>query len=393
VKILVLGGCGLQGRAAVYDLCRSDDVREVVAADVRPDAWKPFPGSTGGTRVQTVPVNAADGESLGVLFQGVDAVIDLLPRQFVETVCRAAIRARVSVVNTNYAGAVAHLDEAARSAGVAIMPECGLDPGIDLVLYGRAARRFDELHVINSYCGGFPEKRACDNPLDYKISWTWEGVLSAANRDSRLVRAGEVVEIPGRHQHDEKWVHEVDFPGLGRLEAIPNGDALFFADLVGAAATVRETGRYSLRWPGWSAFWRPLKHFGFLSQTPVRGLPCEVTPVMLLDKLMGPRLAYREDEKDLVAMLNIFEGICGGQRLRLTTRLLVERDLHTGLMAMNQTVAFPAAIVARMIVRGDIADTGVLSPVRHVPDEAFLQALMRRGVVVEEEEAALPEHR
>lgn len=389
MRILVLGGCGLQGRAAVYDLCRSDDVREVIAADGRPDAWKPFPGGANGAKVRTVPVDATDGDALMALFRGVDAVIDLLPRQFAERVCRTAIRARVSVVNTNYAGAVAQLDAAARSAGVAVMPECGLDPGIDLVLYGRAARRFDELHVIDSYCGGFPERRACDNPLDYKISWTWEGVLSATNRDSRLVRAGKVVEIPGSHQHDEQWIHAVEFPGLGRLEAIPNGDAVFFADLVGAAATVRETGRYSLRWPGWSAFWRPLKHFGFLDRSPVPGLPCEVTPVMFLDKLMGSRLAYRDDERDLVAMLNIFEGLSGGRRLRLTTRLLVKRDLHTGLMAMNQTVAFPAAIVARMIVRGDIADAGVLSPVRHVPDEAFLQALVRRGVTVEEEEEVL----
>ncbi len=64
---------------------------------------------------------------------------------------------------------IAHLDEKARKAGVAIMPECGLDPGIDLVLYGEARRRFDELTLINSYCGGFPEQAACDNPLNYKV--------------------------------------------------------------------------------------------------------------------------------------------------------------------------------------------------------------------------------
>ncbi len=384
----MLGGCGIQGRAAVFDLCRCDDVRQVVVADMRPEAWQPLPSEGDAPRVRTVRLDAGDPRALADLCRGVDAVIDLLPRQYLENVCRAAIAVGVGVVNTNYAAPVAHLDEAARAAGVAILPECGLDPGIDLVLYGRAARRFDELHVVNSYCGGFPEKRACDNPLNYKISWTWEGVLSATDRDSRLVRDGRVVEIPAKHQHDEQWVHEVAFPGLGRLEAIPNGDAVHFVELLGAAGTIRESGRYSLRWPGWSAFWRPLKHFGFLGRSPVPGLPGEVTPRGFLEKLMGPQLAYRDDEKDLVAMLNVFEGTAGGKRLCLTSRLLAERDLGTGLMAMSRTVAFTAVIAARMMVRGEIDGTGILSPLRDIPDDAFLRALRRRGVVVAEEERA-----
>ena len=387
MKILVLGGCGIQGRAAVFDLCRCDDVRRVVVADLHPENWGPLSSEGDITRVRTVRLDAADGQALRDLCRGMDVVIDLLPRRHLENVCRAAIAAGVSIVNTNYADGISHLDEAARAAGVAILPECGLDPGIDLVLYGRAARRFDALHVVNSYCGGFPEKRACDNPLNYKISWTWEGVLSAADRDSRLVRDGRVVEIPARHQHDRQWVHEVVFAGLGRLEAIPNGDAVRFVALLGAGDTIRESGRYTLRWPGWSAFWRPLKHFGFLDRSPVAGLPGGVTPRMFLEKLMGPQLVYRDDEKDLVAMLNVFEGTAGGRRLRLTYRLLAERDLGTGLMAMSRTVAFPAVIAARMMVRGEIGGTGVLSPLQDIPDDAFLHALRRRGVVVEEEES------
>jgi saccharopine dehydrogenase-like NADP-dependent oxidoreductase len=101
------------------------------------------------------------------------------------TVCQAAIKTGVGVVNTNFAYSIAELDSQAKNAGVTIMPECGLDPGIDLILYGEACRRFDELHVINSYCGGFPEAAACDNPINCKVSWIWEGVLSATKRDSR----------------------------------------------------------------------------------------------------------------------------------------------------------------------------------------------------------------
>ena len=79
---------------------------------------------------------------------------------------------------------------AARAAGVAIMPECGLDPGIDLVLYGMAREKFSELHLVNSYCGGLPEARAANNPLKYKVSWNWEGVLSSSKRDARAILDG-----------------------------------------------------------------------------------------------------------------------------------------------------------------------------------------------------------
>jgi saccharopine dehydrogenase-like NADP-dependent oxidoreductase len=384
-----LGGCGIQGKAAVCDLAAGPDVKEVICADANLEAIGQMAAFVNMDKVRPVSLDANNPDDLDNLFRQADAAVDLLPRQFLEPVCRAAIRTGVGVVNTNYAYPIAYLHEKARSAGVAIMPECGLDPGIDLVLYGEARRRFDELNRINSYCGGFPERSACDNPLNYKVSWVFEGVLASTKRDGRIIRDGQTIDISGADQHDPAYVHEVDFPGLGTLEAIPNGDAVFFTDALGVTPTIRETGRYSLRWPGWSAFWRPLKQLNFLSEEPVPGLDAPVSPYQMIDKLVGPQIQYRRDEKDLVAMLNIFEGQKNGQRVRLTSRLLIERDLETGLMAMARGVGLPSAIVARMIAAGEITETGVLSPMEHIPCPAFVEALKARGIVVEEEEKAL----
>ncbi|BBO68342.1 saccharopine dehydrogenase [Desulfosarcina alkanivorans] len=389
MKVLVLGGCGIQGKSAVLDLAGDGDVERVICADANMDGLQSVSPFIDMSKVRAESVDAGDADSLDRLFRQADVAIDLLPRQFLETVCRAAIRTGVGVVNTNYATPIAHLDETARSAGVTIMPECGLDPGIDLVLYGEARRRFDTLNLINSYCGGFPEQTACDNPLKYKVSWVFEGVLSATKRDSRIIREGRVIDIPGARQHDEAYVHEVAFPGLGTLEAIPNGNAVMFTDALGVTGTIRETGRYSLRWPGWSAFWRPLKQLGFLSEEPVSGLAGPVSPYQMMDKLVGPQIQYRRNEKDLVAMINIFEGLKDGRQVRMISRLLIERDLETGLMAMARGVGYPASIAARMIARGEIAEKGVLSPMTHIPYAAFIDALGSRGIVVEEEEIPL----
>ncbi len=389
MRILVLGGCGIQGKTAIFDLAGDDSVQEVICADVDLAPLDEMAAHMDMTHVRPVSLDASDAGALDRLFQQADVAIDLLPRRFMEAVCQAAIRNGVSVVNTNYAKPIAHLNDDAVNAGVAVMPECGLDPGIDLVLYGDAGRRFDELHVINSYCGGLPEPSACDNPMKYKVSWVFEGVLASTKRDGRIIRDGSVVEIPGTRQHDPDNVHNVDFPGLGNLEAIPNGDAVFFTDALGVTSSIRETGRYSLRWPGWSAFWRPLKALNFLSEDPVDGLPCAVSPYQLIERLVGPQIQYKRNEKDLVAMLNVFEGRKAGRRVRLVSRLLIERDLETGHMAMAQGVSYPAGIAARMIADGTITAKGVLSPMTHIPCDAFMDALRERGIVIEEEETVL----
>ena len=382
MKVLVLGGCGTQGRTAVSDLAHDPEVEKIICTDLDTSGLDAIKSFTPMEKIEAVCLDARKKENLISLFNQVDIVIDLLPKGFREAVNEAAIETGTSMVNTNYAHAPESLNERAQKAGIAIMPECGLDPGIDLVLYGDAGRRFDTLTLVNSYCGGFPEKSACTNPLNYKVSWIWRGVLSALNRDARIIKEGKIVDIPETTLYDPANIHMVEVPGLGALEAYPNGDAVFFTDLLGATATIRETGRYSLRWPGWCEFWRPLKALGLTSEQPVVGL--NVSPMDILDKALGPKLQYGPDEKDLVVMINIFEGMMKGKNTRLTTTMIIERDLDTGIMGMSKGVGYTAAIAAKMIASGVITDKGLLSPTVHIPVNPFIDALKQKGIQIDE---------
>ncbi|MEX1313223.1 MAG: saccharopine dehydrogenase C-terminal domain-containing protein [Desulfotignum sp.] len=385
MKVLVLGGCGIQGRTAVHDLASDDQVSEVICADAQLDALSKIKSFTPMEKITPIAIDAKKAADLVHVMKQADVTIDLLPKEFADPVNQAALVAKVPVVNTNYMYDPGDMHDKAKAAGIAIMPECGLDPGIDLVMYGSALRRFDTLTAIHSYCGGFPEKSACTNPLNYKTSWIWRGVLSSTKRDSTFIVDGRRVDIPGTHQHDEANIHPVEFPGLGTLEAIPNGNAAFFTDRMGISDTIVNTGRYSLRWPGWAAFWRPLKALDFLDETPVPGLgDGTVSPMDFMDKFLAPRLVYQDDEKDLVAMLNIFEGTMAGKKNRLTSTLLIERDLDTGLMAMSKGVAYSAVIAAKMIATRQITDIGVLSPMIHIPEGLFFKNLEKRGISVTE---------
>lgn len=385
MKIAVLGALGLQGRAALRDLAASPRVREILCADCDLSAWEALRTQLDTSRITPVRIDASSRRDLvALLGQGVDAAIDLLPLSFMENAFEAAIEARVPLVSTNYGASIRRLDGRARQAGVSLMPECGLDPGIDLVLCGEAVRRFDELREIQSYCGGIPEPAACTNPLRYKISWNFDMVLRTQKRHSVFLVKGERVEVPPERQHETELIHTVPFPGLGELEAVPNGDAAFYVELLGLGEQVRDAGRWALRWPGWCAFWRPLKRLGFLAEEPLFGPECPLTPHEVMVRLLAPQLQYGEGEKDLVVMLNRFAGLKDGRERTLTTTLLIERDLASGLFAMNRGVGIPASIVAQMLAAREIAAPGVLNPAVDVPYAPFMAELAARGLVVKE---------
>jgi saccharopine dehydrogenase-like NADP-dependent oxidoreductase len=384
MKVLVLGGCGSQGRTALYDLSRNDSVDQVTCADIRPGLLGSY-DFIDKASIRAVHLDATDATALAsVMADRFDVAIDFLPPQCIRAVAEAAIQSGVHLVNTNYAHDILDLDRAAKEKGIAIVPECGLDPGIDLVLYQHSLNYFDEIFKLNSYCGGIPEKAACDNPLNYKISWNIEAMLNSQKRDATLLSDSEVIHIPAGEQHDNSFIGQIEFPGLGTLEAIPNGNALHYAELLGIRDRLREAGRYTLRWPGWCDFWRPVKKLGFLSRRPLEGLPCDVSPFQMLARLLDPQLQYRDNEKDLAVMVNEVEGLRRDRRQVMTCSLLIERDLQTGLSAMSMGVAYPACIVAEMIVKGEITGEGILSPATDVPCNVFLDRLSKKGITIME---------
>lgn len=381
MRIAVLGGLGLQGRAAIADLVASG-VEEVICVDTAPDGAARLADLTDLSRVRFVVPEGAVGPALADVLADADAVIDLLPQPLMREAVQAAIATRTPLVTTNYGKAIADLAPEAERAGVSIMTECGLDPGIDLVLYARAAKQFDAITSIDSYCGGIPEPKAMSKPLSYKVSWNFDMVLVSQNRDSVMIEDGKRVAVPAARQHNSPFIHEIEVAGLGRLEAFPNGDALHYVEMLPAARGLRRSGRYTLRWPGWSAFWAPLKELGFLSEDKVPGTSS--SPREFLGRLLGPQLQYGPGEKDLCVMRNVFSGHEGGRAKTVTSDLIIERDLASGLFGMSLGVGYPASIVAQMLARREIGKAGLLNPLRDVPDEPFFEELAKRGITVAE---------
>jgi saccharopine dehydrogenase-like NADP-dependent oxidoreductase len=382
MRILVLGGAGLQGKAVLHDLSRSPQVKEVVSADMNLGPLATFEKFLDRDKTRLQVLDVTDEEALVSLMRDhFDVVIDVLPAALIGIVAEAALKARVHLVNTMYGQQLPKgIHERSLEKGIALMPESGLDPGIDLILCGYGRRKMDEVCELHSYCGGIPEPKAITNPLKYKISWTWQGVLSFYKTPARIMKDGQIIDIYAKDLHAEKWVETIDFPRLGPLELIPNGDAVIFAEHLGLLKTLTNTTRCSLRWPGHSVLWKKLIDLDLLSDEPVKGLSAEVTPYQIMVKHLEPRLQYNEGERDMVVMRIIIAGKKGGKQMKITYDMRDLRDLETGLFAMNRTVGYTASIVAQMIVNGEIKGRGLLTPIRDIPCKQFLTEINKRGI-------------
>ncbi|HIQ05059.1 MAG TPA: hypothetical protein EYH31_05095 [Anaerolineae bacterium] len=386
MRILVLG-TGLQGKAALHDLARSPSVSHVIAADADMAGLTAYVRRLGTDKIECVELDARDHDQVARLMQAVQAVIELLPATFHVPITKLAVESGVHLVNASYSPEeFQQIGLEAEAKQVAILPEFGLDPGIDLVLAGQATREFDEVHEFYSYGAGIPEPKTANSPIKYKISWTFEGVLKSYRRPARVLRDGRVVDIPDTEIFAEENIHTVSMEGLGLLDAFPNGDVVKYLDAMGISGTVRNAGRYAMRWAGHCAFWKKLVDLGFLDETPIQVGTTSVSPRQFVHDLLEPQLQYQDDERDVVVVRVDVRGFKHGQRRRVVYQVVDWRDLDTGLMAMNRTVGYTASIGAQMILRGDIQKCGLLSPLCDVPADIFFDELRQRGITVQREE-------
>ncbi len=380
-------GVGLQGKAALHDLANSPEVSHVIAADVDIRALRAYVEKLGTSKVTPVELDVRDQAQLEKHMRQVQAVVALLPQAFRIEVTRLAVAAGVHFVETSYAlPEYAQLGREAAARGVTLLPEFGLDPGIDLVLAGRAIRELDEVQELHVYGTGVPEPRAANNPLKYKISWTFAGVLGAYQRPARMLKDGEIVQLTPSQMFSEEYLHPVDLEGVGRMEAYYNGDAVKYLDVFGIRETVRSTGRYTLRWPGHAAFWKKMVELGFLDEAPIRVGDVQVSPRRFVHDLLAPQLQYAPDERDIAAIRVDVRGIKDGQRRRVIYQMVDYRDLKTGLLAMQRTVGYTASIGAQMILRGDVQKRGLLAPGKDVPSDVLIAELRKRDITISRQE-------
>jgi lysine 6-dehydrogenase len=400
-KILLLG-LGMQGKAALYDLVHRSEDFHVTVVDTRSDMEDDLARYL-SERVVARRIHVSGETELRPLIKSADLVIEALPAPFSLTAARIAAKEGVPLVNSMYclspqeteAGRIRaiketmrEIDRDAKSHNVAILPEFGMDPGIDLVLAAKAVSELDEVSEFYSYGAGFPTPEAADNPLKYKFSWSPVGLMRAYLRPAKIISKGRVIEIAAEDMFAKENIHRLELEEVGMpLECYPNGNSVYYAELFGLKGSVREMGRYACRFPGHCAFWEIMAKSGFLNEEPIQVGGLSVSPAQFTASLLvsQSRFQYADDESDMTIIRVDVRGLKRGKKTRLIYQLIDRRDLETGFTSMQRTVGFTMALGARLILEGGLKKTGLLSPI-DVPYELLVQGLAQHGMRVTRQE-------
>ncbi len=389
MKAIVLG-MGQQGKAVIHDLEQSEMITRIFAADLFESDTSltqanDYLNKMGYSKTQPLRLDVLKEKNLAKTYSSmeINVVICMLPIELALAAARAALDAGIPFVSSNYTYALKELDSLAKQKGGIILPEMGLDPGIDLVMGRLAIDQLDEVHGFYSYGGGVPAPECADtSPIKYKISWIFDRVLDVYVREGRMIKNGKLHIVPGNEIFREENIHEIEFPGIGAVEAYPNGDSERYVEIFGLGKELVEMGRFAVRWPGHSKFWRTMVDLGLLEDTPMKMKGADISPRAFLTNWLTPRLQFKESERDLALLRVEAWGIKEGKKVKITYDLFDYRDLETGLFAMNRTVGFTSSIGALMILDGRITQTGVLSPVNHVPPHEFMKEVKKRGMEI-----------
>ncbi len=213
-------------------------------------------------------MDASSGDALDKQIGAHDLVISLIPYIHHATVIKSAIEGRTQVVTTSYVSpAIQDLDEAAKKAGITVLNEVGVDPGVDH-LY--AIKTIDEIHSkggkveeFYSYCGGLPAPECADNPLGFKFSWSPRGALLSQRNSATFLQQGRVIEISSAELMATAKPYCVkdgyDFVAYPNRNSVPFRE---FYNIPEAHTVIRG----SLRYEGNPAFVQALANLGWLEQ-------------------------------------------------------------------------------------------------------------------------------
>ena len=277
-KRVLLLGAGMVAQPVVDTLTQAAGTRLTIASLHEHDARKL---AQGNPRVRIAPLDISNREGVAALVSDSDVVISLVPATFHPSVAEVCIEKRKHMVTASYISpAMGALHERATQAGVTILNEIGLDPGIDhlstMKIIDEVKHAGGRILAFSSVCGGLPAPEASDNPLGYKFSWSPRGVLAAGLNASKCLRDGKIHTTPKGRLFDHAANFDIHYPGFN-LECLPNRDSTIYSSLYGIE-DAHTVFRGTLRFRGFSELMGGLARLGLFDEAENPRLKSSPTP-------------------------------------------------------------------------------------------------------------------
>ena len=369
-----------------------------------------------------------------------DIVISMLPAHMHVDVAKECIALKKPMVTASYVSdAMQELHDEAIKAGVTIMNEIGVDPGID---HMSAMRVLDEIREnggkmlqFESFTGGLVAPESDNNPWNYKFTWNPRNVVLAGSGGAVKFKQEGLYKFIPYHQLFRR-TEIVEIPEYGRFEGYANRDSLKYREAYGLK-DIPTIYRGTFRRPGFCRAWDvfvklgatddsyimegtenmthrqflnsflaynitdsvelKLMHYlkiemdsdimykltwlGMFDETPV-GL-VNATPAQILQHILEKKWQMEEHDLDMIVMYHLFGYELNGEKHQRESFMVIKGDdkVHT---AMAKTVGLPVGIAAKMILTRKITKPGVLIPIDKEVYNPVLDELENYGVVFKE---------
>ena len=356
-RTLVLGA-GIVGTAAAWDLARRG--HDVTIADVDRVAAKSAAELSG---VEPVRIDVTNRTALGGSLSGYDLVVSAVPYHHGASIARAAIAGGANYLDFGGNPAVVarqrELHNAAHAAGVAVIPDCGLAPGIANVMAESliAAAGEGPIESVQIRVGVLPQRPT--GALGYQLAFSPAGLINEYAEPCEILEEGRYLTVEPLTRFEElpwkKW---------GPLEA--------FATSGGTSSMCQRHGGIvqrleykALRYPGHGRVFRALSEIGLFDEQH-REIGSEsgggsVSPREVLIDALARGLPRDAPDVALVRVWIEKEG---------QSHVIDMEDVHDGTFsALARTTAFPATALGDLIAHGAINAPGV-----HTMNEAITAA-------------------
>jgi len=373
----LLLGAGRQGIAAAYDLGRFGDARRIVVSDI--DAAAADRGAArlnallGREVAVSLALDVADERAVARALRDVQGCLNSVHYAYNERLTSLLIEAGVHATdlggNTGVVRRQQEQTAAAARAGITIVPDCGMGPGLNISLATYVMDLLDAAEEVRIWDGGLPQDP--EAPWNYALTFNIAGLTNEYAGCATFLRDGRLTEVPC---FDD--VEPIAFSGLGTLEAFVTSGGLSTAPWTFQGRLKRLENK-TVRYPGHAAMFKAFAALGLLGTDPVsvRGVP--VVPREMLHALLEPRIK-RADVRDICVMRVRADGVKEGRPASATVELIDRYDPETGFTAMQRLTGWHASIMLIGAVTRQMP-AGVIPVEQAMSGIAVADEMRRRG--------------
>lgn len=374
----VIVGAGRQGTAAAYDLARHGQASRIVLADQRMEVAREAAGRVnalaGRAVAEAATVDASDRDSVRRVLSGAKVALSAVPYFFNLGITEASIASGACLCdlggNTDVVWSQLRLDQAARQAGVSVVPDCGMGPGLINHMGVYVMELLDRVREVCLYDGGLPADPA--DPWRYQLTFHVNGLTNEYDGDATFIRNGRLTQVPTFTE-----LEPIEFRPLGTLEAFVISGSMSTTPHTHLGRLERYENKV-LRYPGHFATFEAYKRLGLFSEQPVEVDGQPVVPRHLYHRLLEPKITAPLI-RDVCVMRAVGVGEKDGRAARVSVDLVDRYDPATGFTAMERLTGWHAAILMALQAQGRIAP-GAHRMEQAVPAAEVMAELERRGI-------------